>query len=67
MVIWNIIKGTFLNLIGYERDFIKRRRQICKKCSHNIKFMGTRICDECGCVIKSKTTVKNEQCVLNKW
>lgn len=67
MVIKNIIKGTWRNLIDYETDLTKQRRDICKKCSHNIKFMGTRICDQCGCVIKSKTAVENEQCKLYKW
>jgi len=63
--LFNILIGTWRNLIGYDRDYIRKRRKICKSCEHNIKFMGTRICDKCGCVIKSKTAVENEQC--NKW
>lgn len=65
MVILNILKGNWRNLIGYTTDEVKRRRQICKKCEHNVKFMGTRVCNKCGCIIKAKTTVENEQC--EKW
>jgi hypothetical protein len=32
-----------------------------------MEYMGTRICSECGCPIKSKTTVEDEKCYLNKW
>lgn len=63
----NIIKGTWRNLTGFQSDISKKRKEICKSCEHNIKFMGTRICDQCGCVIDSKVTVENEQCLLNKW
>lgn len=63
----NIIIGNWRNLTGYTSDETERRRQICKSCEANMEYMGTRICSECGCPIKSKTTVENEQCYLNKW
>jgi len=63
----NIIVGNWRNLTGYTTDEVKRRRSICKHCTSNIKYMGTRICSECGCIIKSKTAVENEKCYLNKW
>jgi hypothetical protein len=63
----NIILGNWRNLIGYTTDEIKRRRKICKTCASNVKYMGTRICSECGCIIKAKTTVEDEKCYLNKW
>ena len=63
----NIIVGNWRNLIGYTTDETNKRRQICKTCEHNIKFGGTRICDLCGCIIKSKTTVESEKCLMNKW
>ena len=25
------------------------------------------ICDECGCILDSKTRVEDEHCELNKW
>ena len=65
--IQNIIVGNWRNLTGYTSDETKRRRQICKTCSHNIKFSGIRVCSMCGCPIKSKTTVENEKCLINKW
>ena len=63
----NIIVGNWRSLIGYTSDETKRRRCICKSCEHNIKFSGTRICDCCGCFIKSKTTVESEKCLIGKW
>ena len=63
----NIIIGNWRNLIGFQSDETKRRRQICKSCDKNVKFMNTRVCSLCGCVIKAKTTVENEKCYLNKW
>lgn len=63
----NIIIGNYRNLINYQSDETKRRRQICKTCESNIKFAGTRICSECGCIIKAKTTIENEKCLKNKW
>lgn len=63
----NIIVGHYRNLTGYSTDEVKRRRSICKSCEHNIKYMGSRICDQCGCIIKSKTAVESEKCLMNKW
>ena len=63
----NIIVGNFRNLIGYTSDETKRRRQICKKCSSRIKYLGVYVCEHCGCPIKSKTTVESEKCLMNKW
>ena len=63
----NIIVGNWRNLTGYISDETKRRRQICKSCEHNIKFSGARICDLCGCIINSKTTIESEKCLMNKW
>lgn len=63
----NIIVGNWRNLTGYTSDETKRRRQICKSCDRNIKYMKTRICSECGCIINSKTAVEDEKCYLNKW
>ena len=63
----NIIIGNWRNLTGYTSDETKRRRQICKSCEHHIKFVNTRICELCGCIIKSKTAVEQEKCLNGKW
>ena len=65
--IQNIIVGNWRNLTGYTSDEQQRRLDICRTCEHNIKYMGTRICDQCGCIIDSKTTVESEKCLMNKW
>jgi hypothetical protein len=63
----NIIVGNWRNIRGYQSDEMKRRLDICKTCEHNIKYMGARVCDQCGCIIKSKAAVESEQCLMNKW
>lgn len=63
----NILVGNWRRLRHYQTDETERRRQICKKCDSNIKFMGARVCSQCGCIIKAKTAVESEKCLLNKW
>jgi hypothetical protein len=63
----NIIVGNWRNLTGYQSDEMKRRLDICKSCSHNIKFSRTRICDQCGCILTSKASIESEKCLMNKW
>ena len=63
----NIIVGNWRNLTGYSSDLQKKRLQICKTCKHNIKYGKARVCNQCWCIIKSKTSIENEKCLLNKW
>ena len=63
----NIIVGNWRNLTGYTSDEQKRRLDICKSCEHNIKFSGARICELCGCILKSKASIESEKCLINKW
>ena len=63
----NIIIGNWRNLTGYQSDVTKRRIDICNKCEHKIKYFGSYVCDQCGCIIKSKASVDSEKCLMNKW
>ena len=63
----NIIIGNWRNITGYQSDEMKRRLDICKMCEHNIKYMGAHICDQCGCILKSKASIESEKCLMNKW
>ena len=63
----NIIVGNWRTLTGYQSDMQKRRLDICKKCDHKMKYMGTEICDLCGCILKSKASIESEKCLMNKW
>ena len=65
--LFNILVGNWRNLIGYKSDEQQRRLDICRSCEHNVEFMGTRICDVCGCILKSKASVESEKCLMNKW
>lgn len=64
----NIILGTYYNIFNKNNDIAKPRLRVCSKCDQKkyIWKLGY-ICKECGCILKSKTTVKNEKCPLNKW
>lgn len=63
----NIILGNWRTLKGYESEMQKKRLDICKTCEHNVKYMGTRICNLCGCILKSKASIEEEKCLMNKW
>ena len=65
--LYNIIVGNWRNLTGYTSDEQKRRLDISNKREHKIKYMGSYICDQCGCILKSKASVDSEKCLMNKW
>lgn len=65
--ILNIIKGTYFNIFRKHQKFASTRLKICNQCSHKIYIGKISICDECGCVLESKTRVKDEHCELKKW
>jgi len=64
----HIIVGTYNNIFNKNQQIAKPREEICKMCSHRENLMGIgTICNICGCVIESKTTVKDEHCPIDKW
>lgn len=65
--IWNIIKGTYYNITKKEQDLATRRLEICNSCEHRKDFKLGDMCDLCGCILESKTRVKDEKCEMNKW
>lgn len=66
--IYHIIIGTFRNIFGIKTDFEKDRLEICNKCEHKIMLTKkVSMCSQCGCIIKSKVKVKDEECLMNKW
>lgn len=67
----HIIKGNIRRLFGYDsnmEELVKTRKSICCKCNNKIHifFIGN-ICKRCGCPIKSKVLVEDEQCPEGKW
>lgn len=72
MSLWKMVShifiGNFKRLFKiYDKESI-RRYKICKRCEHRkyMKHYGY-YCDECGCPIRSKITVKDERCFNDKW
>ena len=63
----NIIVGNWRNLTGYTSDEQKRRLDICNRCEHKMKYMGSYICDQCGCIVSVKMKNMTNHCVAGKW
>lgn len=64
----NIIIGTINNIFKLNQKVSNPRMDICNRCEHAKEILKLgKICTQCGCILKSKTTVKSEHCVLNKW
>lgn len=67
----HIIEGNYKRIMTHGSDIdnlTKRRRCICQSCNNKLRifFIGD-ICKRCGCPIKSKTLVEDEQCPDGKW
>lgn len=67
-IIIHIIIGTWNNIFKRNSKLYKQRFPICKDCENLITFGSkVHICKLCGCVMESKTRVKDEHCEINKW
>ena len=65
----NIFVGNFKRIFGQEMTQEGQRRlEICMQCEDKIRIgRNEYICKHCGCPIKSKNFVLDEECLLNKW
>lgn len=64
----SIILGTFYNVFNKKKNISSPRLEICNKCQDKKYIFGIGyICKHCGCILKSKTTILNEKCPINKW
>lgn len=59
----NIIIGNFRNLFHIRPNYYQTRLDICSQCQDKKNIF----CGICGCIIKSKISVKNEKCPNSKW
>lgn len=58
--------GTFNNILGRNKN--SKRSSICARCENKKHLRGFGdYCDICGCIIESKTTIKDEHCPIGKW
>lgn len=66
--ILNIIIGNINNIFGINKEVSNPRMDICNRCEYakDIFKLG-KICTQCGCILRAKTTVEDEHCVLKKW
>lgn len=70
-----VSKGTLNILIKKDEveEFANKRIDICNACPELFLYSfikdkwSVHKCRKCGCVIKLKTRVQEEQCPLDKW
>lgn len=65
--LWHIIKGTFYNIIGKNKQLSSTRMKICNQCECRLNTKLGDFCGECGCLLTSKTKVREEKCPNDKW
>lgn len=64
----HIAKGWFNYLAGRRNTLSNYRMKICGNCPHKHKlFKIVDVCTICGCFLKAKTKVTEEQCPIKKW
>jgi hypothetical protein len=63
----NILTGWFLVLIFWDSPKAKKRREVCKTCTHLKGWFWFVYCNDCGCPIIAKSRIDEEECPLNKW
>ena len=64
----NILLGTWWNITKQKNELAEKRLIICESCEHRKRITKNEyICDQCGCVLSSKSRVYEEHCKLNKW
>ena len=64
----HIILGLWYNLQGINYDLLEKRMSICNKCEYKLELTkDVDICEKCGCVLRFKTRIKDESCLLKKW
>lgn len=64
----HIVLGTINNIFRRNSFISNPRLKICNQCKDKkYIFKLGYICSHCGCVLKSKTTIEDEHCPLNKW
>lgn len=67
-MIKNILIGWFNSIFDRNKKLSEERMEICNKCNEKTRITkNIYICGLCGCVLDSKTRVKDEKCELNKW
>lgn len=64
----HIIIGTYNNIFNKEQELARSRLVKCFLCKHKKYIFGLGfICARCGCILRLKTTVKDEKCPTGKW
>ena len=60
---------SFLNIMLYDNDIIKARREECAKCPHLVKVTENSMgnCGLCKCFIRAATRVARKSCPDGRW
>lgn len=60
-----IIKGFYLALLKKNQDLYTQRYSKCKTCPAKLTIAGEEKCGICGCFLKAKLVLPEEQCPSN--
>ena len=63
----HILKGVFNYIFNKNKNIAQKRYLICNKCKDRLVLGDTEYCNICGCLIKLKTTVPEENCPAHRW
>lgn len=66
------ILKTILPILGYTSKLVKEdtridRLKTCVSCPFKRYFVATGTCLECGCFVREKVQLKNQECPLGFW
>ena len=48
-------------------ELATKRMEICRKCPKLGSLLGKDQCNECGCILNLKVTLKDAECPLKHW
>lgn len=64
----HIIIGWWYRLLGLNLELFEQRMEQCKECSEILYLSKNEaICKDCGCFLKAKLVLEDEECPLGKW
>lgn len=59
----NIFLGWWFWITNFDAPLAQERLRFCKDCPSRIGIL----CGECGCVLKAKARLMDEECPLDRW
>lgn len=58
---WHLLDPS---MVVDDEAVVEYRMEMCNSCPH---LLITKQCDQCGCFMPAKTTLKNAECPIGLW